>query len=91
MKVERTNTSRQPLLSLHIYVFRPRNSVCSQRVEGSSLKLDVNVSTFAKEALCVPEASDTASRGLQKYDELITQRSWENRGKQTALELKKKN
>ena len=34
------------------------------------MKLDFNVSTFAKEALCVLEASDIASRRLQMYDEL---------------------
>jgi len=47
-----------------------------KELQGSSLKLDFNVSTFAKETLCVPEASDIASRRPQKCDELIRQRSW---------------
>ena len=55
-----------------------------KELQGSSLKLDFNVSTFAKEARCVPEASDIASRGIQKYDELTRQRSGENRGEQSA-------
>lgn len=55
----------------HIYAFHPRYSAALKELQRSSLKLDFTVLTFAKEALCVPEASDIASRRLQNYDELI--------------------
>jgi len=60
-----------------------------KELQRSSLKLDFNVSTFAKEALCVPEASDIASRMLQKCDELInvTQRTGVNKMHQKKKKL----